>query len=138
MKSELNKGNKSTKNVSDYKIEITCERCGTKKIIWKAWTKNGMGKYCSRRCSSLRANGRKKTKFGYIEVLVGNKYIKEHRLIMENYLGRKLLPTEIIHHINGIKSDNNISNLRIMKIEKHHSHHAKNRKRDYHGRFNNL
>lgn len=36
---------------------------------------------------------------------------KQHRIILEDYLGRKLLSTEHIHHINKIKDDNRIENF---------------------------
>lgn len=47
------------------------------------------------------------------------KNIREHRAIMQDYLGRELLPTELIHHKDGNKRNNNISNLEILTRSEH-------------------
>jgi hypothetical protein len=42
-----------------------------------------------------------------------NGYVFEHILVMETMLGRYLIKGENIHHINGIKSDNDPENLEL-------------------------
>lgn len=42
-----------------------------------------------------------------------NGYVPEHRLKMEEALGRFLSKDESVHHLNGIRSDNRLSNLEL-------------------------
>lgn len=112
-------------------IKISCKNC---KKVFINYKSNGR-KFCCQKCYWIfrkkfyigekhnRWNGGKNnTANGYVEINIGIRTRQlEHRFVMEKYLGRKLKPLEVVHHINGIKSDNRIENLKLFKSPGQHT-----------------
>lgn len=77
-------------------------------------------------------NGIIKSKDGYILEKTdghdGRRYIQQHRRVAEEMLGRKLLKGEVVHHKNGIKTDNRPENLAVMTNIEHLRLHAELKK----------
>lgn len=81
--------------------------------------------YCSRPCARKKNGGHNAkpetwwtNSKGYIEGRIwrdGKQVrVKKHRLVMEQYIGRTLLPNEDVHHKDGDKQNNDIDNLELL------------------------
>lgn len=76
-----------------------------------------------------RGSGRYLTSAGYVLLRMPDHpnamkgYVLEHRWVMEQKLGRSLLSSEVVHHINGVKDDNRPENLHLWSQPEHASHH---------------
>lgn len=59
--------------------------------------------------------GRYLKKDGYILICNedGSGYVLEHRKVMAEHIGRPLKRTESVHHIDGNRQNNDISNLQL-------------------------
>lgn len=78
-----------------------------------------------------RGEGRYVNNFGYVMLRMPDHpdaikgYVREHRWVMEQALGRPLLKSESVHHVNHVKADNRPDNLVILSRHEHGAEHGR-------------
>lgn len=128
------------------KALVICSYCGSDKLVYPKELIRYRSFFCNRLCKGNFAKsqvgdkapnwrgGKTYTIPGYIQTykpdhpFASSKgYVYEHRVIMENKLGRILKNSEVVHHINHDKTDNRIDNLLLTdRIEHMRVYHPNN------------
>lgn len=82
--------------------------------------------------ASIRAGETRIGWNGYKEIFVvddlyrkGNGWRREHIIVMENFLGKKIPKGMVVHHIDNDKTNNNLSNLILCTTKEHNRLHGK-------------
>lgn len=107
-------------------IECTIKGC-IKKVFARRWCSTHYSRWKRKGVHTLtRAPNGSGTirQQGYRVIYVNHKLIFEHRHIMEQILGRKLMRTEVTHHLDGNRLNNHPSNLEVMSHAEHALRHG--------------
>lgn len=135
-------------------MKFACEVCGSvrEKYVEPSRQLRWPPRFCDRTCAGKWrtggnhprwSGGRYRDRDGYVYVLRpdhphANKdgAVFEHRLVMEEHIGRFLDPEEVVHHKNEDCGDNRIENLRLFANQAEHKrHHDATRERRADGTY---
>ena len=104
-------------NVSDNTIYVRLGNIGITKTNSEAHIGLQVGEKNGNWQGGRRING------AYVMITKSGKLIREHRIIAEQILGRSLKQGEVVHHINGIGTDNSPENITVFPSHSEHMKH---------------
>lgn len=129
--SKIAKLNQSRKHRWKGGKQIPCSNC--KKLLWITPyylnVKKYKNFYCDKKCESesrkygnnsdLKVNLKRRKENSYIYCIYNGKRYLQHRAVMEKKLGRLLEKYELVHHLNGVRTDNREENLFLVDNHNH-------------------
>ena len=123
--------------------EVADEMGVSQKTIFKFMRRNNLpARKAAKRYQRMEKNsswkgGKRINEQGYVEIYMpeyphtrANGYVREHIYVAEQCIGRPLLfyspgdgRNEVVHHINGVKTDNRPENLLVLTASQHQQLH---------------
>ena len=122
--SKLGKSFMTTKTRTVFKIK--CDACG--RIFTRSKSEMEKSRIDARHACSPECIGKMGKKPGYAPraarrksgyIFIGQK--RQHKIIVEQKLGRALSRKELVHHIDGDKGNNDLENLLVCHNSKEHN-----------------
>jgi hypothetical protein len=107
-------------------VSKRCRRCNAKRIAkearrhpeWRPGRPQKLGRIFLQRGYRLI----KLEQDDFFYPMTNNRgFVRENRLVIAQHLGRNLHQWEVVHHKNGIKTDNRIENLELNTIDSHNT-----------------
>lgn len=105
-------------------VAFKCDTCGKDSTVTRKRFKRSIKHFCSMECYKGYLRNSE-----YIQSRTGQRHGRE---VVEKYYGRILQLGEVVHHVDGDNTNNDISNLIVFKSHSEHlEHHHKARQVNY-------
>ncbi len=114
-------------NRRDYDCKHFCDDCKDPALF------ADLGRAAYKNTLKKRIGEKVVDSLGYIRIYVGDTHpysngycgsIREHIMVMECHLGRAMKKGEVVHHIDGDKTNNKLDNLDFCTVQEHNACHG--------------